>query len=124
MKKKKKILADAGIALDIDAKTGLAMKAVLYYALEPTLDIKKVIRHLCENKIKPTFLCSDGWHISRVQLGSEKRQRLITKDILGGENVEAEVAPFCVSRPSCDDEIRAAAYAYTPSLIQKDQPCR
>ena len=29
MMKKKKILADAGITLDIDAKTGLAMKAAL-----------------------------------------------------------------------------------------------
>ena len=55
---------------------------------------------------------------SGVQIESEKRQRLIAKDILG-ENLEAEVAPFCFSRPSCDDAIRAAAYAYTPSLIQK-----
>ena len=55
---------------------------------------------------------------SGVQLESEKRQRHIAKDILG-ENLEAEIAPFCFSRPSCDDEIRAAAYAYTPSLIQK-----
>ena len=42
----------------------------------------------------------------------------IANDILG-ENLEAEVAPFCFSHLSCDDEIRAAAYAYTPSLIQK-----
>ena len=55
---------------------------------------------------------------SGVRLGSETRQRLIAKDILG-ENLEAEIAPFCFSRPSCDDEIRAAAYANTPSLIQK-----
>jgi len=55
---------------------------------------------------------------SGVQLGSEARQRLIAKDILG-ENLEAEIAPFCFSHPNCDDEIRAAAYAYTPGLIQK-----
>ena len=78
------------------------------------LDIKKVIRHLCENKLFYVQMVGN----SCVQLESEKRQRLIANDILG-ENLEAEVAPFCFSRPSCDDEIRAAAYAYTPSLIQK-----
>ena len=38
------------------------------------------------------------------------------------ENLDAEIAPFCFSRPSCDDEIRTAA-AYV-SLIQKDQTYR
>lgn len=55
---------------------------------------------------------------SGVQLASEKKLRLIAKEMIG-ENLEAEIAPFCFSRTSCEDEIRAAAYAYTPSLIQK-----
>ena len=87
------------------------------YALEPTSDIKKVIRHLCEiNFSMLRWLAHSG-----VQLESEMRQRLIANDILG-ENLEAEVAPFCFSRPSCDNEIRAAAY-HKPHT-ESDQPCR
>ena len=36
-----------------------------------------------------------------------------------GENLEAEIAPFCFSCTSSEDKIRGGAYAYTPSLIQK-----
>ena len=59
---------------------------------------------------------------SGVRLGSETRQRLIAKDILG-ENLEAEIAPFCFSRPSCDDEIRAAVYAYLISTVNSSKQC-
>ena len=47
-----------------------------------------------------------------------RRQRLIAKEVIG-DNLEAEIAPFFLSRPSYEDEIRAAAYVYTPNLIQK-----
>eukprot|EP00731_Ephydatia_muelleri_P010459 Em0005g1045a len=56
---------------------------------------------------------------SGVHLASEKRQRLIAKEVIE-DNLEAEIAPFFLSRPSYEDEIRAAAYVYTPNLIQKD----
>ena len=56
---KMKVLVDAGITLDIET----CHESCTMYALEPTSEIKKVILYLCENKIKPTFLCSDGCHI-------------------------------------------------------------
>ena len=55
---------------------------------------------------------------SGVHLASEKRQRLVAKEVVG-DNLEAEMAPFCYSQPCSEDVIRVAAYAYAPNLIQK-----
>ena len=55
---------------------------------------------------------------SSVHLASVRRQRLIAKEVIG-DNLEAEIVPFFLSRPSYEDELRAAAYVYTPNLIQK-----
>ena len=49
---------------------------------------------------------------------SVRRQRLIAKEVIG-DNLEAEIAPFFLTRPSYEDELREAAYVYTPNLIQK-----
>ena len=54
---------------------------------------------------------------SGVHLASVRRQRLIAKEVIG-DNLEAEIAPFFLSHPSYEDEIRAL-YVYTPNLIQK-----
>mgnify|MGYP003457212194 CR=1 FL=1 len=51
-------------------------------------------------------------------MASEKRQRLVAKEVVG-DNLEAEMAPFCYSQPCSEDVIRVAAYAYAPNLIQK-----
>ncbi|KAL5469048.1 hypothetical protein EMCRGX_G030239 [Ephydatia muelleri] len=97
---KKMILTEAGLILDIEATTGLAMKAAIGMPWNQLRTLRRWLAH------------------SGVQLASEKKLRLIAKEMIG-ENLEAEIAPFCFSRTSCEDEIRAAAYAYTPSLIQK-----
>ncbi|KAL5496438.1 hypothetical protein EMCRGX_G012721 [Ephydatia muelleri] len=97
---KKMILTEAGLTLDIEATTGLAMKAAIGMPWNQLRTLRRWLAH------------------SGVQLASEKKLRLIAKEMIG-ENLEAEIAPFCFSRTSCEDEIRAAAYAYTPSLIQK-----
>ena len=44
---KNKILTEAGISLNIDANTGLALKATLGHTMEPTSNTSKVIQCKC-----------------------------------------------------------------------------
>ena len=62
---------------------------------------------------------SNRWlKASGVVLAGEKRQRCVAKELVG-DNITAEPVLMSFSLASCGEEIRAAAYAYSPDLKAK-----
>ena len=53
-----------------------------------------------------------------VYIGSEGKQRALAHEFIG-DNLMVELAPFSFKLPDGGEELRGAAYGYTPSLIQK-----
>jgi hypothetical protein len=51
-------------------------------------------------------------------MAGEKRQRCLARELVG-DNLVSEPAPMSFSLASGGEEIRAAAYAYTPDLKAK-----
>ena len=55
---------------------------------------------------------------SGVSLSSEKRQRQLAQ-LQVGEDLETEAAPFSFSVASGGEELRVAAHAFIPNLVNK-----
>ena len=53
-----------------------------------------------------------------VYIGSEGKQRALAHEFIG-DNLMVELAPFSFKLPDGGEELRGAAYGYTPDLIQK-----
>ena len=55
---------------------------------------------------------------SGISLSSERKQRILAKEQVG-DNLDTEVAPFLFSLTGGGEEIRAAAHAFIPNLVEK-----
>ena len=53
-----------------------------------------------------------------VYLGSERKQRALSNELVG-DNLEVELAQFSFKLSNGGEELRGAAFAYTPSLTKK-----
>ena len=53
-----------------------------------------------------------------MYLGSERKQRALSNKLVS-DNLEAELAPFSFQLSNGGEELRGAAFAYTPSLTRK-----
>ena len=56
--------------------------------------------------------------MSGIAVAGEKRQRSLAKELVE-ENITAEPVAMSFSLPSGGEELRAAAYAYSPDLKAK-----
>ena len=64
-------------------------------------------------------VCVTRWlKSSGVSLSSERKQRIIAKEQIG-DNLEMENAPFSFNLTGGGEEIRAAAHAFIPNLVDK-----
>ena len=55
---------------------------------------------------------------SGISLSSERKQRILAKEQVG-DNLDTEIAPFSFSLTGGGEEIRAAAHAFIPNLVEK-----
>ena len=55
---------------------------------------------------------------SGMSFGSERKHRALCRELIG-DNLEVELAPFFFKLADGGEEIRGAAHAYTPSLLQR-----
>ena len=63
--------------------------------------------------------CITRWlKSSGVSLSSKRKQRIIAKEQIG-DNLETESAPFSFNLTGGGKEIRAAAHAFIPNLVDK-----
>ena len=53
-----------------------------------------------------------------VYLGSERKQRALSNKLVG-DHLEVELAPFSFQLSNGGEELRGAAFAYTPSVTRK-----
>ena len=64
-------------------------------------------------------MCVTRWlKSSGVSLSSERKQRIIAKEQIR-DNLEMENAPFSFNLTGGGEEIRAAAHAFIPNLVDK-----
>ena len=64
-------------------------------------------------------VCVTRWlKSSGVSLSSERKQRIIAKEQIR-DNLETENAPFSFNLTGGGEEIRAAAHAFIPNLVNK-----
>ena len=65
------------------------------------------------------LVCVIRWlKSSGVSLSSERKQRKIAKEQVG-DNLDIETAPFSFNLTGGGEEIRAAAHAFIPNLVEK-----
>jgi hypothetical protein len=119
VEKKQELLHNAGVQMEMLPMQGLAIKSMLaipWYRLRILrryMTWVHMILHGMKNKYIYRWLKQAG-----VYIGSERKERVLAHECIG-DNLMVELAPFSFKLPAGGEELRGAAYGYTPSLTQK-----